>query len=80
MGRLTLSATFNWREDDSIFIEDLLVELRQLAIDAGHSTTQKLYHRVDVLVSPLRATECLGLLAGLAEAGARVVVEIKPEG
>lgn len=83
--RLAMHATFGWRKDDGEFVLELLAELRQVALDVAHKPSAhhvhaKVLHRIELQAALSRADECLSLLAGLAEAGARVVIDVNPEG
>jgi len=89
---MRLRATFNWRKDDGDFVDGLLDELRDVASTVVHGTGEafmparvhcvpaKAGHRIELRMAPCNVEACLGLLAGVAEAGAELTMLLRSEG
>jgi len=79
---LHLLATFEWSNDDVIFVTSLAEELRVFGHLDHQSRPQQddtTTHEMKLRASPATAGRVLDLFAGVAEAGALVTLEMHTE-
>lgn len=81
---ITGTAAFRWREDDSEFVDGVMEDLRELGLRPGINTLFDVTkaapsmssHTITFEVNPWLVDRAAGVLAGIADAGGRVMIAL----